>query len=107
MNQKGMDALLKGKVKLGRDATAAAGPSGATSANLGGTDMLSYARTGGLFAGMSLGGASIEPDDDANKDLYDKPMSPRDIMLGSAVQVPPAAKPLISTLDSKVAKHGK
>ena len=62
--------VLDGKVKVGSDATAAAG-SGA-SASTGTADMLTYSRTSGLFAGVSLDGASLEPDKDANQRLYDK-----------------------------------
>ena len=70
--------LLEGKVKVGSDATAAAG-SGA-SASTGNADMLTYSRTSGLFAGVSLDGASLSPDSDANQRLYDKSVSAREIV---------------------------
>lgn len=106
MGPTGVDALLKGKTKLGQDATVAAGPSGATTANVGGGDILSYGNASGLFAGMSLGGATIEPDESANRSLYGKQISPREV-LDSAIEPPAAAEPLISLLNSKVANRGK
>ena len=78
--------LLDGKVKVGSDATAAAG-SGA-SASTGTADMLTYSRTSGLFAGVSLDGASLEPDKDANQRLYDKAVSARDIVGGGVSPTP-------------------
>lgn len=102
MDQKGLDAVLKGKTKLGRDATAAAGP-GATERSTTGNDILTYARAKGLFAGVSLGGASLEADDDANKRLYGKSVAGPDIVRGNAVQTPEAGQPLVSILNNKVA----
>src|SRR5271167_1837787 len=94
--------LLDGKVKVGSDATAAAG-SGA-SASTGNADILTYARTSGLFAGVSLDGASLDPDSDANQRLYGKAASARDIVGGSAVKATPAGQQLVSLLDSKAGK---
>lgn len=106
MAEKGVDAILKGKTKLGSDATAAAGPSGATSlGTMGGSDILTYGRAKGLFAGMSLGGATLEPDTDANKRLYGKDLSAQEIVRGSAVKSTPGGQPLISLLNTKIAKH--
>ena len=106
MSQKGVDAMVEGKTKLGSDATAAAGPSGATTAGaVGGTDVLTYGRASGLFAGVSLGGATLSSDDDANQRLYGGPMTAKDILFGTAVKTPPGGQPLISLLDTKVAKH--
>ena len=68
--------VLDGKVKVGSDATAAAG-SGA-SASTSTADMLTYSRTSGVFAGVSLDGSSLEPDSDANMRLYGKTVSARD-----------------------------
>jgi lipid-binding SYLF domain-containing protein len=93
--------VLDGKVKVGSDATAAAG-SGA-SAMTGTADMLTYSRTSGLFAGVSLDGASIEPDKDANQRLYDKAVSARDIV-GGGVTPTPAGQQLVSLLNSKAGK---
>jgi len=102
MNKKAVDAFLKGKTKLGRDASVAAGP-GATAASLGG-DVLTYARTSGAFAGLSLGGASFDSDNDANQRLYDKPVSASEIVQGN-VQATPAGQAFVALLDSKVATH--
>jgi lipid-binding SYLF domain-containing protein len=93
--------VLDGKVKVGSDATAAAG-SGA-SASTGTADMLTYSRTSGLFAGVSLDGASLEPDKDANQRLYDKAVSARDIV-GGGVTPTPAGQQLVSLLNSKAGK---
>ncbi len=103
MNKKSVDAFLNGKTKLGRDASVAAGP-GATAANLGG-DVLTYARTSGAFAGLSLGGATFEPDNNANQRLYGKAASASQIVSGSAVQATTAGQAFVSLLDSKVATH--
>jgi len=106
MSQKGVDAMLKGKTKLGNEATAAAGPSGATHAGtVGGADILTYADASGLFAGTSLGAATLEPDNDANQRLYDKALTAKEILLGNAVKPTAAGKQLISLLSRKVAKH--
>jgi SH3 domain-containing YSC84-like protein 1 len=106
MSQKGVDAVLKGKTKLGNEATAAAGPSGATHAGtVGGTDILTYADASGLFAGTSLGAATLEPDDDANQRLYDKALTAKEIVIGNSIKPTPAGQQLISLLNAKVAKH--
>jgi SH3 domain-containing YSC84-like protein 1 len=93
--------LLDGKVKVGSDATAAAG-SGA-SASTGTADMLTYSRTSGLFAGVSLDGASLEPDKDANQRLYDKSVTAREVVSGGVTSTP-AGKQLASELNSKAGK---
>ena len=103
MNKKAVDAFLNGKTKLGRDASVAAGP-GATAASLGG-DVLTYARTSGAFAGLSLGGATFEPDNSANQRLYDTAASASQIVSGTAVQATTAGQAFVSLLDSKVATH--
>jgi SH3 domain-containing YSC84-like protein 1 len=94
--------VLDGKVKVGSDATAAAGPG--ASASTGNADMLTYSRTSGLFAGVSLDGASLSPDSDANMRLYGKDVSARDIVGGSAVKATAAGQQLVSLLDSKAGK---
>ena len=91
--------VLDGKVKVGSDATAAAG-SGA-SASTSTADMLTYARTSGLFAGVSLDGASLEPDSDANMRLYGKSASAREIVSGKDVKETPAGMQLTNVLNSK------
>jgi lipid-binding SYLF domain-containing protein len=107
MNTKGMDAILADKTKLGSDATAAAGPSGATAASssVGGSDVLTYGRAKGLFAGVSLEGATLHQDNDANKRIYGKDLSARDIVRKNAVSTPSSGQALISLLDNKVPKH--
>jgi SH3 domain-containing YSC84-like protein 1 len=107
MSQKGVDAMLKGsKTKLGSDATAAAGPSGATRAGtMQGSDVLTYADASGLFAGTSLGGSTLEPDQDANKRLYKKEITAKEIVRQNAVKATPGGEDLVSLLNAKVAKH--
>lgn len=86
--------------------TAAAGPSGATSVgSAGGADILTYGRAKGLFAGMSLSGASLQPDSDANQRLYGKSASASDIVLANEVKLTPGGEPLVSLLYSKVARQ--
>src|SRR5882672_10670844 len=98
MNQKGADQILNGKTKLGGNAAAAAGPTGAQATGYNAdamkADVLTYSRSKGLFAGISLEGASMETDDDANKDLYGKQMSAKEIISGGQAVIP-AAKPLV------------
>jgi SH3 domain-containing YSC84-like protein 1 len=103
MDKKAVDAFLKGKSKLGRDATAAAGP-GATAASVG-SDVLTYGRSKGLFAGVSLGDASFDPDDSANERLYGKAVSSSDIVSGNSVQATAAGKNFIHLLNSKAGTH--
>jgi lipid-binding SYLF domain-containing protein len=102
MNQKGADQILNGKTKLGGNAAAAAGPSGAQAtgynADAMATDVLTYSRSKGLFAGVSLEGASMDTDDDANKALYGKHISAKEIISGGQAVIP-AAKPLVDVLD--------
>ena len=105
MNEKGVNAILSGKAVLGKDATAAAGPSGATAASVGGSDILTYKRSKGLFAGVSLDGASLEPDTDANQRLYGRAISAQEIVQANAVSTPLAAQGMVSLLDSKYAKN--
>lgn len=102
VNDKGVDAILNGKTKLGSNAAAAAGPTGAQATSYNAADMksdvLTYSRSKGLFAGVSLEGASIDTDNAANKDLYGKEMGAREIVTGTQAVVP-SAKPLVSLLD--------
>ena len=100
-----VDKVLDSKVKVGSDATAAAGPGATTANSVGGADILTYARAKGLFAGVSLNGASLDPDSDANQRLYGKAVSAREIVTGNAVKATPAGQSLVSLLNSKVAKH--
>jgi SH3 domain-containing YSC84-like protein 1 len=105
MSDKGKNALLNGKTQLGRDATAAAGPSGASTTTVAGNDVLTYKRAKGLFAGVSMGGASLAPDNDANQRLYGKPVSAQEIVQGNAVSTPSGAQAMVSLLDSRYAKY--
>ena len=87
MSAKGLTTILEGETKLGGNASVAAGPSGATSSEtVGGVDMLSYGRSKGLFAGMSLGGATLEPDNDANQNLYGKAITAKGIVMPGGPQ---------------------
>lgn len=103
MHNKGVDAILNGKMKLGANAAAAAGPTGAQAtgynAEAMSSDVLTYSRSKGLFAGVSLEGASIDTDNDANKKLYGKELGAKEIVTGSQ-EVVAAAKPLVSLLDT-------
>ena len=109
MNECGVIGILNSKVKLGADASVAAGPVGRDSsagsdATLR-TQILSYSRARGLFAGVSLEGSTIRPDNSDNRRLYGRKIPARDIALSGTVGVPPAAGELISTLDTKTLKH--
>ena len=102
VNPKGADSLLQSKVKLGADASAVAGPKGrtaeaSTDAYLR-AEILSYSRSRGLFAGVSLDGSTLRPDKDANRRLYGRKIPAREIVRGSEVKTPPSAKHLIEIL---------
>src|SRR6202171_4132647 len=105
MNPKGARSLLSSKVKLGADASAAAGPKGRTAE--GATDVvmnaeiLSYSRNKGLFAGISLEGSTLRSDGSANEKLYGRKLSAKEIIRGGKVGVPASAHQLVSLLDSK------
>ena len=102
MNERGAEQILNGKTKLGGNAAAAAGPTGAAAngynADAMKVDVLTYSRTKGLFAGISLEGASMETDDEANKAVYGKPATAKQIIDGGET-VPPAGKALVDLLD--------
>ena len=109
MNPRGAEGILSSKVKLGVDAAAAAGPKGrnaaaATDVTLR-AEILTYSRSRGLFAGVSLEGSTLRPDNDANKNLYGRELSAKDIVLHGRVPVPAPAKQLISTLNNKAPKN--
>ena len=108
MNNRGVEALLSSKVKLGGNASAAAGPKGrnaeaSTDATMR-AEILSYSRARGLFAGISLEGTSIRPDDDANVEVYGHKMTARQIVTGSKIAVPASGRHLVAVLD-KNAPH--
>jgi lipid-binding SYLF domain-containing protein len=101
MNKTGAEQILNGKTKLGANAAAAAGPTGAQATGYNAAsmkvDVLTYSRTKGLFAGVSLEGASMDSDEDANKALYGKVMGAHDIVEGGQA-APASAKPLDEVL---------
>ena len=103
MNSRSASGILASKFKLGADASAAAGPVGRdASAETDATlraDILSYSRARGAFAGVSLEGSTLRPDNDANKNLYGKKIQAKEIVLDGAVKAPPSAGTLLSTLD--------
>jgi len=105
MNPKGATSLLSSKVKLGADASAAAGPKGRTAE--GATDIvmnaeiLSYSRNKGLFAGVSLEGSTLRSDGSANEKLYGRKLTAKEIIRGGKVGVPACASQLVSLLDKK------
>lgn len=108
MNDRGATSVLSSKVKLGADASAAAGPKGRTAGAA--TDVvmqaeiLTYSRARGLFAGVSLEGSTLRPDGDGNTLVYGSSIPPREIVKGSTA-VPSAAKPMIDLLDAKSPKN--
>jgi SH3 domain-containing YSC84-like protein 1 len=109
MNESGARGILASKVKLGGDASVAAGPVGRdasadTDASLR-SEILSYSRARGLFAGVSLEGSTIRPENGDNQRIYGKKIPAKDIVLTGTVAVPRAARQLISTLDAKTPKH--
>jgi len=109
MNESGARGILASKVKLGGDASVAAGPVGRdSSAETDATlrsEILSYSRARGLFAGVSLEGSTIRPDNGDNRRVYGKKISAKEIVLSGTVPVPEAAQQLISTLDARTPKH--
>ena len=102
MNKRGMSFLVGDKFTIGGDASVAAGPVGrATSAETNAAlraEILAYSRARGLFAGVSLKGALVKPDDDANRDLYGRELSAKTILLEGKAVMPPEAQQLISAL---------
>jgi lipid-binding SYLF domain-containing protein len=102
MNNRGVDSLLHSKVKLGADASIAAGPKGRTaSADTDAymrAEMLSYSRARGIFAGVSLQGTTLRPDEDANHRLYGKDASAATIITEPKTETPPEGKTLVTRL---------
>src|SRR5437899_7418528 len=109
MNPKGAQSLLGSKVKLGADAAAAAGPKGraATAATdvVMKAEILSYSRSRGLFAGVSLEGSTLRSDNGANKNVYGRELSAREIVREGKVRTPPAGQELISLLNKHSPKN--
>jgi lipid-binding SYLF domain-containing protein len=109
MNDRGANAILSSKVKLGGDASAAIGPVGRdASAETDATmraEILSYSRARGLFAGVSLAGSTIRPDNNANEKIYGSKLPAKQIVLSGTTAVPPPAQQLIATLNARTPKH--
>jgi lipid-binding SYLF domain-containing protein len=101
MDAKVVNQVLNGKTKMGTDATAAAGP-GATAASASDVDILTYGRAKGVFAGVSLGGATVEPDNDANYRLYSKTVTATNIVRENGVSPTTEGKSLVAVLNSKI-----
>src|SRR6202142_58734 len=109
MNPKGAESLLYSKVKLGADASAAAGPKGrdaetATDVVMK-AEILSYSRAKGLFAGISLEGSTPRSDGSANEKLYGQKLTAREIIVDHKVAVPASAKELVALLDARSPKN--
>ena len=109
MNDRGANGILASKVKLGGDASVAAGPVGRdasaeTDASLR-AEILSYSRARGVFAGISLEGSTVRPDGDANERIYGRKVPAKDIVLHDEVPIPPAARLMTQTLDGRTPRH--
>jgi len=109
MNPRGARAILSSKVKLGADASAAAGPKGrnaeaATDVTMR-AEVLTYSRARGLFAGISLAGSTVRPDNGANEKVYGKKVGAKDIVFKGAVAVPASAQGLVAYLNKKSPKN--
>jgi lipid-binding SYLF domain-containing protein len=102
MNKKGVDKLIGDKFTIGADASAAAGPVGrqtAAQTNIRlDAEILTYSRAKGLFAGISLDGATLRSDKDDNREFYGKDIDPRSILLDGSVEMPAEARSLASAL---------
>jgi SH3 domain-containing YSC84-like protein 1 len=103
MNEQGAKSVLTSKVKLGGDASVAAGPVGRTTSAetdvVMKAEILSWSRNRGVFAGLSLDGSTLRSDDDANKNLYGKELNAAQILRENTVKTPAAGKPLVGLLD--------
>ena len=111
MNPDGAKKLLQSKTKLGADASVAGGPVGRTAQ--GATDLqmraeiLTYSRSRGLFAGVSLDGQVVKQDNDANERLYGRKLDPKDILFTGSVAAPAAARPLVGALQKFAPRGGQ
>jgi lipid-binding SYLF domain-containing protein len=106
-NEKGMQQLLASKFQIGADVSVAAGPVGRhASANTNWkmeTEILTYSRARGVFAGLTLNGASVRRDDDSMKAIYGRNVTTRNVLLGK-VSATPAAEPFLSAVRSSKAQ---
>ncbi len=109
MNPRGADSLLSSKVKIGADASAAAGPKGrdaeADTDVYMRAEMLTYSRAQGLFAGISLEGSTLRPDNDANKQIYGREVDPKQIVRENSVHAPSEASLLLDVLNKRSPKN--
>jgi SH3 domain-containing YSC84-like protein 1 len=110
MNGRGASSILSSKVKLGADASVAAGPVGRdasedTDAYLR-SEVLGYSRSRGLFAGISLEGSTLRPDEDATADVYGHKLTAREIVLGGKIGIPESGRHLVAVLE-KNAPHNE
>jgi lipid-binding SYLF domain-containing protein len=109
MNDRGMESILSSKVKLGADASVAAGPKGrdASAIPTPGCEprFLSYSRSRGLFAGVSLEGSTLRPDDDASADVYGHPIKAKDIVRSQKMGVPATGRHLVNALQKSTPRN--
>ena len=109
MNDRGMDSILSSKVKLGADASVAGGPKGRdASADTDAwmrAEILSYSRSRGLFAGVSLEGSTLRPDDDASADVYGRPIKAKDIVRSDKMGVPATGRHLVNVLQKNAPRN--
>src|SRR5467141_1324461 len=109
MNQRGAASILSSKIKLGGDASAAAGPKGRdASANTDAwmrAEILSYSRSRGLFAGISLEGSTLRPDDEASEQVYGHAIKAKDIVRGEHTGVPSTGRHLVNVLQKSAPRN--
>jgi lipid-binding SYLF domain-containing protein len=109
MNGRGMDSILSSKVKLGADASVAGGPKGRdASADTDAwmrAEILSYSRSRGVFAGVSLEGSTIRPDDDASADVYGRPIKAKEIVRSEHMGVPSTGRHLVHVLQRSAPRN--
>ncbi len=109
MNDKGMESILSSKVKLGADASVAAGPKGRdASADTDAwmrAEILSYSRSRGLFAGVSLEGSTLRPDDEASEQVYGRAIKAKDIVRSEKMDVPATGRRLVNALQKSAPRN--
>jgi lipid-binding SYLF domain-containing protein len=109
MNPRGANSILRSKVRLGVNASVAGGPKGRTAEaatnEVMRAEVLTYSRARGLFAGLSLEGANLQEDDNANKNVYGRKLSAREIVRDGKAAAPPSAKLLLELLNTKSPKN--
>ena len=109
MNDRGMESILSSKVKLGADASVAGGPKGRdASADTDAwmrAEILSYSRSRGLFAGVSLAGTTLRPDDEASEQVYGHAIKAKDIVRGEKIRVPATGRQLVNVLEKSAPRN--